>query len=625
MLIGAFDDQMRLLNTLWTCVALLAIAANPVCTLDCSTATSALPYKNACLSVENRLDDLLARMTLPEKAGQMFQRSIVFGANGTLDQGSTSRNATTMLVGEQFMTHFNLGSSITDARLAARWYNNIQRLAASTRLGIPVTISSDPRHSFTDNAGTGIVASSFSQWPETIGLAALRDANLVRQFADIARQEYMAVGLRAALHPQVDIATEPRWARIKGTFGEDAQLTAELLVAYIAGFQGEKFGIDSVGTVTKHFPGGGPQEDGEDSHFDYGWNLTYPGNNFDYHLIPFKAAIAAGARQIMPAYARSIGRGFEPVGAAFSKGLVTDLLRDKLGYKGIVITDWAIVTDTVVRTFVSSAHAIGVEDLADWERVIKIIEAGCDQLGGETRPELLVELVERGVVSETRVDESVRRVLQEKFLLGLFDDPYIDEDAAVATVGRPDFVELGNSVQRRSYTLLTNKEGILPLMQAKVEPKFYVEGFNTTIMAARGLAVVEDPAEADYAFLRMEAPFTPRFEGLEVSFHAGTLEYNATLRAAHAAIFAAVPTIVDVIMDRPAAIPEVFEGAAAVFASYGSSPDAFLDVVFGIAKPEGKLPFDLPRSNDAVEAAMEDVPFDTRDPVFRFGHGLRYS
>lgn len=327
----------------------------------------------------------------------------------------------------------------------------------------------------------------------------------------------------------------------------------------------------------------------------------------------------------MPAYARSIGKGFEPVGAAYSKGLVTDLLRNKLGYNGVVVTDWAIVTDTVVGTFVSSAHAIGVEDLADWERVVKLIEAGCDQLGGESRPELLVELMEGGVISESRVDESVRRILREKFLLGLFDNPYVDEDAAIATVGRPDFIELGNDVQRRSYTLLTNKEGILPLKQAKVVPKFYVEGFNTTIMATRGFAVVENPAEANYAFLRMEAPFTPRFEGLEVSFHAGTLEYNATVRAAHAAIFAAVPTIVDVIMARPAAIPEVFEGATAVFASYGSSPDAFLDVVFGIARPEGKLSFDLPRSDDAVEAAMEDVPFDTRDPVLRVGHGLRYS
>jgi beta-glucosidase-like glycosyl hydrolase len=533
-----------------------------------------------------------------------------------------------MLIGEQFMTHFNLGSSITDARMAARWYNRIQRLAASTRLGIPITISSDPRHSFTNNAGTGIVASGFSQWPEAIGLAALRDADLVRQFTDIARQEYLAVGLRAALHPQVDIATEPRWARIKGTFGEDAYLTSELLVAYIQGFQGDVFGPDSVSTVTKHFPGGGPQENGEDSHFKYGWNLTYQGGFFQHHLIPFKAAIAAGARQIMPAYARSIGGEFEPVGAAFSKGMMTDLLRGELGYDGVVVTDWAIVTDTVVGTFTSSAHAIGVEHLAGWERVVKIIDAGCDQLGGESRPELLVELVRNGHVSEERINTSVRRILREKFLLGLFDDPYIDEDAAVEIVGRDDFVALGNAVQRRSYTLLTNKNDILPLTIPKGEnlaPNFYIEGFNSTFMTARDLTVVEDPADADFAFLRLEAPYSPRFEGLEVSFHAGTLEFNETMRARHSAVFEAVPTIVEVIMDRPAAIPEVFDGAAAVFASYGSSPDAFLDVVFGTAKPEGKLPFDLPRSDAAVEAAMEDVPFDTKEPIFRFGHGLRYA
>ena len=191
------------------------------------------------------------------------------------------------------------------------------------------------------------------------------------------------------------------------------------------------------------------------------------------------------------------------------------------------------------------------------------------------------------------------------------------------TVGRADFVALGNEVQRRSYTLLTNKDDILALSDLN-DKKFYVEGFNATYMSTRDWTVVDSPTEANYAIMRMEAPYTPRFEGLEVSFHAGTLEYNATMRAQHAAVFDVVPTIVDVIMDRPAAIPEVIEGAAAVFASYGSSPDAFLDIVFGVASPEGKLTFDLPRSNDAVEVAKEDVPFDTIDPVFRSGHGLRY-
>ena len=148
---------------------------------------------------------------------------------------------------------------------------------------------------------------SFSQWPEPIGLAATGDAALVQQFGDIARQEYLAVGIRVALHPMADLATEPRWARINGTFGEDAELASRMVSAYIRGFQGEKLGPHSVACMTKHFPGGGPQKDGEDPHFSYGKDQVYPGNNFDYHLIPFEAAFQAGTAQIMPYYGMPVG------------------------------------------------------------------------------------------------------------------------------------------------------------------------------------------------------------------------------------------------------------------------------------------------------------------------------
>lgn len=210
-------------------------------------------------------------MTMEEKAGQLFHQIISMGANGTFTEDTLET------VKGQFMTHFNLHGSITSVRMYAEWYNRLQRLALETRLGIPITLSSDPRHAFTDNVGTGFVAESFSQWPESLGLAAIRDAELVETFANIARQEYMAIGLRSSLHPQIDLATEPRWARISGTMGEDANLTAELVVSYIKGFTHGEFGTQSVTTVTKHFPGSGPVEGGEDSHFTYGKNTTYPG------------------------------------------------------------------------------------------------------------------------------------------------------------------------------------------------------------------------------------------------------------------------------------------------------------------------------------------------------------
>jgi beta-glucosidase len=237
-----------------------------------SLQTENYPYRNASLSVDERVADLIQRMTIEEKAGQLFHQIINLGANGTFT------NSSLHTVKGQFMTHFNLHGSIDSVRKYADWYNRLQQLALETRLGIPITLSTDPRHAFTDNVGTGFMAESFSQWPESLGLAAIRDAELVETFANIARQEYMAIGIRSSLHPHIDLSTEPRWARISGTMGESANLTAELVVAYIKGFTGgDEFGVQSVTTVTKHFPGSGPVQRGEDSHFTYGKNATYPG------------------------------------------------------------------------------------------------------------------------------------------------------------------------------------------------------------------------------------------------------------------------------------------------------------------------------------------------------------
>jgi beta-glucosidase-like glycosyl hydrolase len=579
-------------------------------------------YKNASYCVDERVRDLLNRMTLEEKAGQLFHKQL---SEGPLDDDS-SGNSTETMIGKKHMTHFNLASDITNATQTAEFINLVQKRALQTRLGIPITISTDPRHSFTENVGTGFQAGVFSQWPESLGLAALRDPQLVREFAEVAREEYLAVGIRAALHPQVDLSTEPRWARISGTWGENSTLTSELIVEYIKGFQGEgKLGPKSVKTVTKHFPGGGPMENGEDSHFFYGKNQTYPGHNIDEHLIPFKAALAAGATEIMPYYSRPIGTNWEAVGFSFNKEIVTDLLRGELGFDGIVLTDWGLITDTYIGNQYMPARAWGVEYLSELQRAARIIDAGCDQFGGEERPELIVQLVREGTISEDRIDVSVARLLKEKFLLGLFDNPFVNASAANNIVGNEHFVNLGRDAQRRSYTLLSNNQTILPLAKPAESTKFYIEGFDPAFMSARNYTVVNTTEEADFALLRYNAPYEPRNGTFEASFHAGSLAFNATEKARQAKIYSSVPTIVDIIMDRPAVIPEIVEQAQAVLASYGSDSEAFLDVVFGVSKPEGKLPFDLPRSMDAVEAQAEDLPFDTENPVFRYGHGLEYG
>jgi beta-glucosidase len=587
-----------------------------------STAGTGEDYRNAELDVEQRVDDLLDRMSLAEKAGMLFQTMIVIGSGDLSAPGlAFGVGSAEHMIQTQLLTHFNLVRTAEDAKVLAEWHNRLQKLASETRLGIPITLSTDPRHHFTENTGTAATVGAFSQWPETLGFAAIGSADLVERFADIARREYLAVGLRLALHPQIDLATEPRWSRINGGFGEDADLTGRLVRAYIRGFQGAQLGSESVSTMTKHFPGGGPQQDGEDPHFAYGREQVYPGNNFEYHLKPFRDAIAAGTAQIMPYYGMPVGTQYEEVAFAFNKGIITDLLRGELGFDGIVCTDWGLVTDATILGQPMPARAWGVEHLDELSRVEMILNAGCDQLGGEARPELVVQLVEQGRISEDRIDVSVRRLLREKFVLGLFDNRYVDSDHAANTVGRIDFVAAGADAQRRAYTLLTNSDQILPLEKPG---RLYVEGVSAEVASRYG-QVVSDPAESDIALLRLKAPYEPRQGGFEAMFHAGSLEFPAVDRDHHASISSVVPTIVDVYLDRPAVLTHLVRDAAAVFGSYGSSDEAFLDVVFGAAQPQGSLPFDLPRSMAAVQASRSDVPFDTTDPIFRFGHGRRYG
>jgi beta-glucosidase len=423
-----------------------------------------------------------------------------------------------------------------------------------------------------------------------------------------------------------DLATEPRWARINGTFGEDAQLSARLTGAYIRGFQGAALGSHSVACMTKHFPGGGPQKDGEDPHFPYGKEQVYPGDNFDYHLIPFDAAFAAGTAQIMPYYGVPIGLKYEEVAFGFNKQIITSLLRERYGFDGVVCTDWGLLNDTVIGGQVAMvARAWGVEHLTLAERAKKAIEAGVDQFGGEACPEVIVELVRGGQIAESRIDESVRRLLRDKFRLGLFDNPYLDVDAAERIVGNQRFRAAGALAQRKAIVLLKNgaapSEPILPL---RGRPKVYVEHIGADVAGAYA-EVVQNIEDADLAILRLEAPYQPRDGSfLERLFHAGDLDFKDEEKTRILGILERVPTIVAITLDRPAVIPEIAARSAALLADFGAADDAILDVVFGRFAPSGKLPFELPSSMEAARRQKSDVPYDSEEPLFAFGHGLSY-
>ncbi len=557
-------------------------------------------------AVEERVDELLARMTLDEKVGLMFHAPIAMNPDGTLLDDTEDR------IVRRHLNHFNIYYA-PEPRQHAEWHNRLQGLAKTTRLGIPVTISSDPRHSIAENFAAAWSATGFSQWPEPIGFGALGDVDAVQEFGDIARREYRAVGIHVALHPMADLATEPRWARIMHTFGEDGELAARLVGAYIRGFQGEALGSQSVACMTKHFPGGGPQLDGEDPHFAYGKDQIYPGGMFEYHLRVFEAAFEAGTAQIMPYYGRPVGTPLEEVGFGFNRDVVTGLLRERYGFDGVVCTDWGLVTDAQLPDgSVFAAKCWGVEELSVEDRLVKIVDAGCDQLGGEELPEVLVELVRTGRITEERVDASARRLLRDKFRLGLFDDPYVDPAEAERTCGSPAFRAAGARAQRRTAVVISN-DGVLPLGEGV---RVYADG-----LVCEG--ATESPGAADVAIVRRTAPFEPRTNGMiESLFHAGDLTFDEPELSALLELARTVPTVLVLHLERPAVIPELLEACAAVVAVFGASDEAVLDVLFGRAAPEGRLPFELPSSMDAVRAQLPDVPGDSANPLFRFGHGL---
>ncbi len=582
--------------------------------------TDHLPYQDPGRPIDERVEDLLSRMSLEEKAGMMFHTMVMVAPDGEFNLAASAfgwPSLGDML--EKNMTHFNLVGSAGAEHIAA-WVNQLQKIAESRGLGIPITLSTDPRHGFDDNPGAFMATAAFSQWPEPPGLAAARDASLVEDFADIARQEYIAVGLRAALHPMVDLATEPRWARINHTFGEDNQLAAKLTAAYIRGFQGAKIGAESVACMTKHFPGGGPQKDGEDSHFEYGREQVYPGDNFEYHLLPFEAAFEAGTAMIMPYYSMPVGTEHEEVGFAFNKGIITGLLREKYGFDGVVCTDWGTLSDAELAGTPFPARAWGVEHLSLGERIIKSLGAGIDQFGGEACPEALVDLARAGQVSEARLDISVRRLLRDKFRLGLFENRYVDETAAANIAGNPAFRAAGDLAQRKSIVLLKN-DGGMPL---KGRPKIYIENIKPEIATQYG-DIVDDPADADFAILRLSTPFEPRSSTfLENFFHQGDLDFKEPELSRILSIMAQTPTIVDIYLERAAVIPEIAEASAGLVANFGASDAAALDIIFGRFKPGAKLPFELPSTMATVRAQRPDVPQDSADPLFEYGFGLTY-
>lgn len=689
------------------------------------------PYEDWRRPVAARVADLLAQMTLEEKAGMMLIDTLNAGPGGTVPENAAA------LVREQHMTRFIFRNTITanaapageggrrgpggarggppagekgsrggpggrrggegggfaggpaTPRQAAEFTNAVQALAEATRLGIPAVFKSNARNHFERQARAGIneAAGAMSTWPKEAGLAATRDMDVIRQFARAMGTEWRAVGLRGAYAYMADLATEPRWFRVHETFTEDADLAAEIMKTLVQELQGGPVNRNTnVALTMKHFPGGGPQELGLDPHYTFGKNQVYPARRFDAHVKPFKAAIDAGVSSIMPYYGVPIGLRYDgvtydPIGMAFSSQIVTDLLRAKLGFRGYVNSDTGIIT----------SRAWGFESKSESERVAAAINAGTDSLSGFRTKETIVALVQKGLVAPARVDDAVGRLLTEQFALGLFEQPYVDAAAAATVVGRADFRAQALEAQRKSVVLLQNR-GVLPLRRpaAGVAIKVYTLGFDPAVVAgaayggyevtagaAEATGRVAVPAGTDYALVRVEVsnprevtgayrsddPATGRqinaltgkpwsaedgggldnrlMFGGSFPWEAGMLSFSAMAKAKSWRVEPSLETIQAVMKEigdakkvvlciyfrQPYVLDEEsgVKQAGGLVATFGVSDEALLDVLTGRAKPQGKLPFALARTDAAIAANDPDAPgYPEKDTLFPFGFGLKY-
>lgn len=621
-------------------------------------------YEDWRLPHEARSKDLLSKMSVEEKVGFMListtrlKNDWSFEAPRNNDPVSSDFNeedlvattnmftrkplpvpvmsaaGTTKAVTKFHLRHFIFRANV-GARMTAQWANRLQALCESDGLGIPAIVASNPRNHITNAAslGTSVGRTAFSAWPSELGLSAMHDLGLVRAFADIARQEWVATGLRKGYMYMADLSTEPRWQRIEGTFGENAQWVAQMMTQIVLGFQGVKLNPRSVALTTKHFPGGGAGKGGQDPHFDWGKQEVFPGGMLDNNLIPFQAAIRAGTSAIMPYYSFPSGTKYQEIAYAYNKPILQDLLRKRLGFKGIINSDTGPI----------EMMPWGVETLSITERYKKALEAGVNMFAGTADPAQLLETVKSGMVDIKLVDSSVFRLLMEKFDLGLFENPYVDEEAAEKIAGNAKFTEKANLALRKSIVLLRNEAGALPLKRGiKVYFETYfkrggapdasaINVFNTGDKDY-GVRFVNTPEEADMVVLWVmpggKSLFASDGSPLELSLSKCGVDVTHVN-----ALTAKKPTILAINYTNPWVIDEIYNKSSiprfkGVIATFGTTPDALLDVITGKFDPTGKMPFTTPVSEQAVANQKEDVPGYLEGAgyaLFKWGEGMSYK
>ena len=721
------------------------------------------PYEDWRLSVDARSDDLIAKMSDTEKVGMLMINDNNAGCAGSVTDTNKA------YVTEQKMTRFILrttagatsescsappansrGGYVVTPQQLANYTNSMQAVAESTSLGIPLVFKDNARnHVETDpRQGIGAGAGAFTQFPKEAGLAAAAlgeqylkegkaatgDMSVINTFTQVMGPEYNAVGLRGLYGYMADLLTEPRWYRAHEVFTEDADLNANIMKSLVEGLQGTtiKDGTSLtaksyVAMTMKHFPGGGPQELGMDPHYEYGKYQRYDGN-FAYHLKPFIAGIAAGVSAIMPYYGIAMtgrdasnkpiqltydGMTFPLTGFSFSSDMVDGLLRGKLGFQGYVNTDTGIVTMT----------PWGMEWKSEQVRIATAINAGADTLSGYSTNATIKSLLDQGLITKTRVNQAVKRLLKEQFQLGLFENPYVDSNLASSVIGKADSVAKAQDIQKKSVVLLQNQtrtSGSGKVLPLSAGAKVYSIGFAPDTVTSYGYSVTNGnydstgataglpktrpavPASTDVALIRVLVkdkampfncttyatsgpinPLTGTYWGAEdpsimapvgatnpatgetgpainakcalaglgnttafggaLPWEIGDISFTGMSTATSRTIY---PTLADIkaimseIGDAKKVVLSIYfrapyvlddastmKNAGAILATFGVNDAAMMEVLSGKFKPQGKLPFALPKTLQAVYDQKSDRPgFDetTDGALYSFGFGLTY-
>lgn len=593
-------------------------------------------YEDWRQDAETRAADLVSQMTVREKIAQMQHPTYLPRADGKIAPYL-----------KEYCSEYGIGMllirELNSVEAAATTMNTIQEYAESSRLGVPVLVSMDSVHGLSYVSGATVT-------PHNLALAATRDEALVTKLAEIARDEHLAVGVRMTLSPEADIASEPRWGRVMETFGEDPDLVTQMVTAQVVAFQNGKDGLNtgSIVACMKHFPGAGPQMEGKDTS-----PIISSEETLQIHLKPYYAALEVNVASIMPYYSVPLALDMEN-SAIGSKATLQDLLRDEMGFTGIIQTDWGMIW--------AIQEALGTmtgEEVSDEEAIlIGVTQSRVDGIGGESIRliDLMEEYTQEGKIDEAILTAAATRIVKVKFEMGMFENPYCDVDYAVSFVGNEENQKVNLQAAREAMTLLKN-DGALPLNpDAKrtilvCGPRAFdtdslvggwssaqdgltiadavaaYAGENTTVLTEKeDVGVIKELAQqADVIIVSIGEPSYQH----DPVWGYDTLEIVQSQQEILEAAVASGKTVITVVTGgRPYILTWCDENTNAILEAYypgAKGGIAIAETLFGMNNPTGKTPMQFPRNMESVNAQEGDVSFDLENPLYDYGFGLSYE